>query len=372
MPPPAAFVPAPFRQGGHPADGQRPVLDLSQCANPTGRPADAVAVLEEFLAGGSRFDELGVPPDDAAAEFLKAYAADMNFHAAPDAGPTVDSDQLLPGRGVTEFIELLADALRASNAKVAVITPEYTGTINEFGDFADFSGPTEPRWDTADLRLKRVHRAMETHRYVIFSNPSNPLGHYLKREDLLDICRGHPTSVLIADEEYIRFQPDARSLVGADVENLVVWQSVGKSFGIVGCRAGVMWTRNDELRGMIHVPKWPLSLFDVAVAVAALKETSWLAKSLRTIKTDAYLLEQQLGVQMGFSRVSGSVHFRFVHLDDPVPLANYLRSQGIRVRAFRGDRPGQVAGIRVRTPIGAAARERLGEAIFTRPADLRV
>ncbi|NEA20749.1 hypothetical protein [Streptomyces halstedii] len=87
-----------------------------------------------------------------------------------------------PAAGVTEFLVLLARPPRTS--RVAVITPEYTETMRFFS-YADFHARTDDVRDTPGLRLKRLWAAMRTHDHVVLSNPSNPLGHYLPRAQLI-------------------------------------------------------------------------------------------------------------------------------------------------------------------------------------------
>lgn len=217
-----------------------------------------------------------------------------------------------------------------------------------------------------------MHRAMETHQVVILSNPSNPEGLYIKARKLLSIAVGHPTSLLIVDESYIAFQHDATTLAGADVDNLVVWQSIGKTYGLVGLRAGIMWTRHEQLTKEIrkYVPTWPLTLPTTVASVAALADTAWRDDTLRRISTDTYLAEILLGQLFGASRVSGTVHFRFVRLAAPAPIAEQLEKQGIAVRTFDGGIPGHPSGIRVLAPTSPDQRDRLSDAVNSCPAGL--
>ncbi|MFE5847616.1 aminotransferase class I/II-fold pyridoxal phosphate-dependent enzyme [Streptomyces niveus] len=367
----AAAVPRQLRQGGDLTGLETAIdLDLSLCANPYG-PAPAARRAVDALDFGA----LVRPPYSAADRFLTAYAQQLG----------VEPDQLIPGRGVTEFITLtsqiigilVAELARAEGPSkgrrraVAVITPEYSGTIARFAD-ADLISPPPGEPPSAQGREALVHRAMETHRVVILSNPSNPEGLYISADRLLDIAAGHPTSLLIIDEEYLAFQRDAQSLAGTDLHNVAVWQSIGKTYGLVGLRAGIMWTRHDLYAGLIrpYVPTWPLSLLDTVASIGALTDTAWRENSIRKIHTDAYLAETLLGQLFGASRVSGSIHFRFVKLDNPAPLAAHLETQGVAVRTFDGSIPGHPSGIRVLAPTNADQRDRLTDAVNSCPAGL--
>lgn len=358
----AAAVPRELRQGGCHIGLETAIdLDLSLCANPYG-PAPAARRAVDVLD----FAELVRPPYEAAERFLAACAADLG----------VDTGHLTPGRGVTEFITLTSQILAAKKPErgrraVAVITPEYSGTLSAF-HYADLIAPPPGPPPSAKVREALVHRAMETHQVVILSNPSNPEGLYIDAQALLSIAVGHPTSLLIVDESYIAFQRDATTLAGAGVDNIVVWQSIGKTYGLVGLRAGIMWTRHEQLTAQIrkYVPAWPLTLPTTVASIAALADTDWRDDTLRRIRTDAYLAEILLGQLFGASRVSGSAHFRFIRLAEPAPIAEHLERQRIAVRTFDGSIAGHPSGIRVLAPTTADQRDRFSDAVNSCPAEI--
>ncbi|WP_434598538.1 aminotransferase class I/II-fold pyridoxal phosphate-dependent enzyme [Streptomyces sp. A5-4] len=341
------------RQGGDlTSHTGRPIsLDLSVCSNRLGPPDSAVRALAAFAA--ERRSDLGPPPYGAEKTYTSAYAEHLG----------VDEDALLCGRGVTEFLMILARYLQDED--VALVTPEYTETMRRFG-YATFYPPAgQP--DSASHRLERVCQAMAKHRYVILSNPNNPLGLYVDSADLLEACREYPHCTLVVDEEYIEFQGPGASLAGADAVNLVVLQSTGKSFGITATRAGILWTRNPVLHRAVQLqlPTWPLSLLDIAVATAALTDRAWAQHALPRIRRDAQALEQLLTERFGTAVIRSAIHYRFVHLKDPDATAAHLEEYGIAVRAFDGTVRGRIGGIRVMAPTTADEFELLRSALAT-------
>ncbi|MEW1548366.1 aminotransferase class I/II-fold pyridoxal phosphate-dependent enzyme [Streptomyces tsukubensis] len=319
-------------------------LNLSLCTNPLGPPPAAVIALQRFLDHDAH--RLMPPPYEAP---RPPYRADRLYLQAFADRLGVDEQHMLPGRGVTEFLVILARLLRPS--RVAVITPEYTETMKRFA-YADFHGPADGIRDTPDLRLRRLRHAMRTHDYVVLSNPSNPLGHYLPRAELIRACQDHPGTVLIADEEYIEFQGPGLSLAGADVTNLVVLQSTGKTYGITATRAGMLWTRNLRLRQLVgdELPSWPLSLLDITLATAALRDDTWLPPVLGRINAAARRMHSLLAGRFGPAAANSDIHYRFVHLDNPYPVLEHLHAHGISARLFTSTAPGSVPGLRLMAP----------------------
>ncbi|TLS46147.1 hypothetical protein FE633_11470 [Streptomyces montanus] len=104
-------------------------LNLSLCTNRLGPPPAAVEALQNFLASGA--DRLMPPPYQAERRYVQAVAHWLG----------VDERHMIAGRGVTEFLMILARLLSLS--RVAVVTPEYTMTMRHF-HYAHFEHPDDP------------------------------------------------------------------------------------------------------------------------------------------------------------------------------------------------------------------------------------
>ncbi|MER5615919.1 aminotransferase class I/II-fold pyridoxal phosphate-dependent enzyme [Streptomyces sp. NPDC002215] len=336
-------------------------LDLGLCTNRLGPPPAAVATLQDFL--DRHADRLMPPPYEAP---YRPFRAERLYLDAFATRLGIDDLDMHAGRGVTEFLVILARLLR--KARVAVITPEYTETMRRFS-YADFLGPAEAVTDTPAARAERMHTAMGTYDYVILSNPSNPLGHYIPRDELLTACRAHPATVLIVDEEYIQFQPGARSIAGASADNVIALQSTGKTYGITGTRAGMLWTRNRRLHQAVadQLPTWPLSLLDITLATAALTDDTWFPATLARIHPTARRLENLLTRRFGTAVAPADVHYRFLHLPDPQPLLEHLHTHGITARLFTSATRGTAPGLRLAAPTTEAEFTQLQQALDSLP-----
>lgn len=349
------------------------LVDLSNCANREGpapsvkrvlREYDPRALVAPYYEGGN--DRIRDNP------LARAYAVHLGHP---------DPDRFLVANGISEFLYTLSTLLRVWGPEVALIMPEYSYAVQRF-EYATLYHPAHGELDTPASRLKRIRQALNNHTYVYISNPSNPLGLYVSRGELLEACAENPQSTLIVDEAYIAFQSWNLSLgsLAPNVTNLVVMQSVGKSFGIPGARAGVLWTRNDELRSAIawNLPRLTMSALDTAVAVAALEELEWLYTTTARVRENARRLDRLLAASFGEERVVPSdIHWRFLRADHPEVIHDHLRRHRIATRLFTGESPGQAHGLRItapREPEDATEPEeweRLTSALTSLPASAR-
>ncbi|MFB7513146.1 aminotransferase class I/II-fold pyridoxal phosphate-dependent enzyme [Streptomyces sp. NPDC056144] len=318
-----------------------PYLDLGTCVNRYGPPPSVANALR-----GIDPKQILAHPYGSEETFTEAYATFMG----------ADPGELIPGRGITEFIRVLAQLLPAE--KVAVVTPDYTDTIRWFPTHLD---PPPGVTETVATRLERVGRALATHPYVFLSNPNNPLGLYLHRTDLEALARAHPQSVLIVDEAYIEFIPEHRelSMVRSGLPNVVTLRSPNKLFGIAGTRTGALWTRNQDIAARVRERKlnWTLSHIDSVLATAALGDTAWVERTRADLLRDSAELEEILAERFAGVVRGVPIHYRFVATDDPIEAQRYFLDHGVVVRAFDGTRPGRVSGLRITAPTSAELAE---------------
>lgn len=325
-----------LRQGGDLRDLATNVdyIDLGTCVNRYGPPPEVYAALERL-----DLREIRAHPYGAEERFVSMYADYLG----------VDPGCLVAGRGITEFIRALGHVL--GTERVAVVTPDYTDTIKIFPVHLP---PASNAVDTVESRFERVLDGMAAYPYVVLSNPNNPLGLYIDRSLLLEACRGYPDSALIVDEAFIEFivASDRRSMVHADVENLVVLRSPNKLFGIAGARTGALWTRNEELLSRIRgwQLNWPLSYLDALVACAALEAREWADRTRERLLATAALLERLLMDLFSSVVMDVPVHYRFVPADDPEAAYQLFLRHGLVVRAFSGNERGRIPGVRVTAP----------------------
>jgi histidinol-phosphate/aromatic aminotransferase/cobyric acid decarboxylase-like protein len=302
-------------QGGDPGRGVS--MDLSTCVN---RYGPAPAAVEALHAIG---------PADI---LLHPYDAQERLKAVYEWATGVDADDLVAGRGASEFIWAMGRQL--DHADVAVPLPAYTDYLKAFpGRGFSIDGEQMPS-------LEQVDAALGAGRCVILSNPHNPTGVLLDRDGLIATARAHPDSTLVVDESYINFTPDPRrmAVLGCDEPNVVVLRSTSKFYGIAAVRAGVAWCRDgDRLARLFgRQENWGLSGVDVTVAAAAVRHGwDWADDTRGRMHSDSRWLADVLTRVPGIDlRVNNNVHFQYAFCQQSHRVAEVLRGRGIGVRVL--------------------------------------
>ena len=319
-------------QGGDPARGV--TMDLSTCVNRYGPPLAALEALHSIEAG-----DMQLHPYDAADRLKALYTWAVG----------IDGDEMLAGRGASEFIWALGR--NVDHATVAVPLPAYTDYLKAFpGRGFTVAGEQVPS-------LEQLDGALGAAEFVIVSNPHNPTGALLPRDGVLEVAGRHPGSTLVVDESYINFSPDpiGNTVIGCDLPNVVVLRSTSKFYGIAAARAGIAWCRDrSRLRRLIGVQEnWGLSGLDVRVACAAVHSWDWADEVRARMHDDNRWLAGALADLPSFALwANENVHFQYGWTERAHDLAAALATHGIGVRplgAAHGVRPGALRIVAPRT-----------------------
>lgn len=320
-------------QGGDPRARPNSVrLDLSTCVC---RYGPAPAALECFGEMGAQ--TLWAHPYGAAERLAGAYGIYLG----------VDPDELVVARGISELIWLLARS--ELGPRVVVPVPAYTEYHQAFPATRDTSSNS----GGFNHALAEIEASLAAAGVVLLSNPHNPSGRAFSRSDLEALARTYPEAMLIVDESYVEFcaDPAMYSLIGTDCDNVIVFRSPSKFFGIAGVRVGVAWSRHGNLGAWFGQPRgsWPISAVEADVAIAALKDSAWITANRRSVLADGLWLDRHLR-HLG-QVIDGSVtHFRLVVNPEAERVSRHLAKVGLGVRLLSRAHGLAESAIRVAAP----------------------
>ncbi|CAN7573372.1 Rv2231c family pyridoxal phosphate-dependent protein CobC [Terrabacter sp. LjRoot27] len=215
--------------------------------------------LADVIADSLR--DLGRYPDPAPA--VRAIAARHR----------VDPACVLPTAGGAEAFTLVARAV--AGTRPVVVHPQFT---EPEAALAAAGRPVERcvlrhedgfRLDPAAFSPSGEHAEADL---VVVGNPTNPTGVLHPAGDLRALRRSG--RVLVVDEAFMDAVPgEPESLVGRDLEGLLVIRSLTKTWGLAGLRAGYVVGDPDLVAALRGVqPPWSVSSPAVAATVACLSE----------------------------------------------------------------------------------------------------
>lgn len=179
-------------------------------------------------------------------------------------GVDLAAGDILPTTGGSEALQLTMASILDDGAEIVMPEPFYPN----YHTSVTLAGATirpiptcpEEGYFYAD-RAKIEACINENTRAIMITNPGNPTGAVLTREQLklmLDIAREHDL-LIICDEVYREFNYEDETLMSAlqfegYEENVIVIDSISKRFSACGARVGMVISKNREF--MAQAMKW--------------------------------------------------------------------------------------------------------------------
>ncbi|HJD43725.1 MAG TPA: histidinol-phosphate transaminase [Candidatus Paenalcaligenes intestinipullorum] len=190
---------------------------------------------------------------------------------------------------------------------------------------------------------------------IIFANPNAPTSLLLELDQIQQILRANPDTVVVVDEAYIDFGGKSASCLVAEHPNLVVVQTVSKSYALAGLRVGFALAQPELIQGLERIKdsfnSYPLDRLALAGATAAIQDQAYLHECIQKILESRIRLTEALS-RLGFKVLPSSTNFVFAtHPEhDAAQLQQALRAQNILIRHFSQPRIQDYLRITVGTP----------------------
>jgi len=169
---------------------------------------------------------------------------------------------------------------------------------------------------------------------AVVVNPNNPDG---ARHDpaRLAALAAH-VGLLVVDESFADPDPDLSLAphLHSGPENILILRSFGKFYGLAGLRLGFALSSPGIARTLADMAgPWPVSGPAIAVALPALSDSAWQARTTARLSRDAARLDA-LGLRAGWSLVGGTPLFRTYATPDAVAAQEHLARYHIWSRIF--------------------------------------
>ncbi|KAJ1921336.1 histidinol-phosphate transaminase [Mycoemilia scoparia] len=209
-------------------------------------------------------------------------------------------DQIFLGVGSDEVIDLLVRVLCNPGIDEILITPPTYGmykVVAAINDIGVVKVPLDVENGRFQLQTDQILDTLKEHpnvKIIWLCSPGNPTATRLKQEDVEKILNSSFKGIVVVDEAYIDFSSSKEDLSLAPLinsyPNLMVMQTLSKSFGLAGIRLGVGFA-DSQLISVLNKAKAPYNLSSLALD-AALNALS--DKSIQTMKaTTAHLVRQR-------------------------------------------------------------------------------
>ena len=308
----------PYTPGEQP--NQPDMIKLNTNENPYPPAPKVQQVLKEMNAG-----DLRLYPDPSAGALVKTIA---DYYG-------LNEDQVFVGVGSDDVLAM--SFLTFFNGEKPVLFPDITYSFYDV--WAElFRIPYErPALDDS-FHIKKEDYFKENGG-IIFPNPNAPTGVELPLQDIEEILKANPGSVVIVDEAYIDFGAHSALPLISKYDNLLVVQTFSKSRSMAGMRIGFA-CGNPVLIKYLNDVKYSFNSYtmnrtSLAAGVAAIGDRDYFEDTCQKIMDTREWTQKELKA-LGFTFQDSKANFIFAaHKTCPAKqIFEALRAKHIYVRYF--------------------------------------
>lgn len=272
-------------------------------------------------------------PDPLAKELSEKYGA--VYGISPDC--------LTVGDGSDELISMINGCLLEKSNKVMTFSDDFS-MYAFYGFLSEHPSVLLPKEENfridVDKALDCIRR--ENVRALIFSNPCNPTGRGLSREEVRRLVKG-TDALVVLDEAYMDFWDQSLLSEVNDYDNLIILKTCSKALGLAGLRVGFA-VANPTLTRALQAVKSPynVGLMSQTAAAVVLEEPGYLQSCVDTLVASRKELETELAALSEAHRdqipaVYPSVtNFVLLKCPEAEKIFHFLAGKGIAIRKFPG------------------------------------
>ncbi|MBK0034049.1 histidinol-phosphate transaminase [Erwinia sp. S43] len=257
---------------------------------------------------------------------------------------SAEAGRIVIGNGSEELLKLLCLAFINPGERVVTLEPSF-GLHQIYPQMMGAQVELVPVNQQMEFDLPAWQQALsQPTKMLILSNPSNPVGCMLCREDFTRLIEQAPQDcILVIDEAYYEYchhlsdYPDSLNVLAAQPRPWIVLRTFSKAWGLAGLRVGYGIASDEALAGVINRVRTPFNInrSAQAAALAALQDPAHVAASVALIAGQRELMRQQL-IELGYQVAPSVANFLFFRAGgDSRDLAKKLLEHGIIVKPWR-------------------------------------
>ncbi len=267
------------------------------------------------------------------------YQQDLRAHIA--AYRQVEMENVFVGVGSDEAIDLLFRIFCTPGEDRILINPPTYGMYKVSADINDVAVDEVLLTEGFQLQPKRILESVQPNTKMIFiCSPNNPTANSLEPADIAKVLEGFDGMVVV-DEAYIDFSgQESWSSKLKDYENLVVLQTLSKSFGLAGIRLGIALAHPAVISYMMKVKApYNVNTLSSKTAIHAFANVDRVRKNITAILEERERVISRLVAYEAVEHVYPTdANFVLFKIKDAFRIYEALAQQGVVIR-YRGNEP---------------------------------
>jgi histidinol-phosphate aminotransferase len=247
----------------------------------------------------------------------------------------IDENYLAVGSGSDQIIDLLLSII-GPRKRVALLTPTFSYFLNR----CELHGL---RLETVPLRRENnticetdFFSVAKESEIVYICSPNNPTGNQFDKGLIMEMITNLQNKLFLIDEAYVEFADYSLASLATKYENIVVFRTLSKAFGLAGARVGYM-VANENLiqifRSRIQLP-YSLGTLSLRIASLALVRSNHVRRAIERVKRERERIFEDLSRINGIKAFKSDSNFLYLECREPYyqNIVEHLHRARISVR----------------------------------------
>jgi len=294
-------------------------------------PLDASPKVTNCLASPGEL--LRLYPDPQGKVLVDALAARLS----------VSPEQVVLGNGSEDLIGVICRTVVRAGDTVTTLYPSFP--LHE--DYALLMGGKVQRVPVRPDFNVDVHALLaaikQTPRMVMFSNPMNPVGSWLRQDEMRKVIGAvSDQTLLVIDEAYVEYAQgedyaSALEDLKASSKHWIILRTFSKAYGLAGLRIGFAITSTPEIAGYLDRARTPFNTNAIAqaAALAALNDIEHLDRTVALAARERERVARELTAR-GYAVAPSRGNFVFFDCrDDSVRFSEMLLAKGVITKPWK-------------------------------------
>ena len=245
----------------------------------------------------------------------------------------IPSSMIGIGNGSDQILDLILSNFASKQTKILTSNPTF-GFFEERCKLYDIPLIRIPFSDSMQLDVNDFLKQTKNSDILYLDSPNNPTGFQFPKNDLQRLIKSFEGLVII-DEAYGEFSSYSLSSMVKKQDNLIVVQTLSKSFGLAGLRLGYFIANKkftDAFMNVLQYP-YPVSTITIESGIEALQKSNVMKDTIDNIKLERKRIVETLQKYDAFEVFDSKANFVLFDAHGAYKrVYSALAEQGISIR----------------------------------------
>lgn len=237
------------------------------------------------------------------------------------------------GNGSDQILDLILSNFASEKTKVLTSNPTF-GFFEERCKLYNIPLIAIPFSNEMKLNVKDFLKQLKNTDILYLDSPNNPTGFQFSKSELQKLIKTF-SGLVIIDEAYGEFSEYSLSSMVKTQDNLIVVQTLSKSFGLAGLRLGYFIASKKFTEAFMNVLQYPypVSTITIESGIQALEKSKLMKDTIDTIKIERKRIIETLSKYDSFEVFDSKANFVLFDAHGAYKrVYSALAEQGISIR----------------------------------------